>query len=162
MKAPGVSALLPFLINSSAICLTLPTPMRNINVSTAPANLSKWTSDLPLVGSSCPVITAKEAATFLWVTGIPAYAGAAMAEVIPGTSSKGTPASFSTSISSPPRPNTKGSPPFKRATTFPCFPFSARRQLISSCVMVWFPDCFPTYIYSASGLAKRRILRSAK
>ena len=52
-----------------------------------------------------------------WVTGIPAYAAAAIALVIPGTTSNGTPARMQASASSPPRPNTNGSPPFRRTTS---------------------------------------------
>ena len=45
---------------------------------------------------------------------IPAYAGAAIGEVIPGTTSHGNPASSKASASSPPRPKTNGSPPLRR------------------------------------------------
>ena len=41
---------------------------------------------------------------------MPASAGAATAVVTPGTTSYGTPAAFSASASSPPRPSTNGSP----------------------------------------------------
>ena len=44
---------------------------------------------------------------------------AAIAELIPGTISKGTSAARSANASSPPRPKTKGSPPFKRTTFLP-------------------------------------------
>ena len=52
------------------------------------------------------------------------------ADVTPGTTSKGTPAARRASASSPPRPNTKGSPPLSRTTRFPSRPFSTRRSLI--------------------------------
>ena len=54
-----------------------------------------------------------------WVTGIPASAGAATAELTPGMTSNGMPASTSASASSPPRPSTNGSPPFRRTTSWP-------------------------------------------
>ena len=50
------------------------------------------------------------------VTGMPAYAAAATPAVTPGTTSKAIPAARSASASSPPRPNTNGSPPFRRTT----------------------------------------------
>ena len=42
-----------------------------------------------------------------------------MAAVMPGTTSTGTPAARSAAISSPPRPNTNGSPPLRRTTCRP-------------------------------------------
>ena len=54
-----------------------------------------------------------------WVTGMPAAAGAAKAELTPGTTSTSTPARRSASASSPPRPKTNGSPPFRRTTRRP-------------------------------------------
>ena len=50
------------------------------------------------------------------MTGTPAAAGPARAELTPGTTVNGTPAAARASASSPPRPNTKGSPPFSRTT----------------------------------------------
>ena len=79
--------------------------------------------DTALVGSSWPVTTAKDVAIARCVTGMPAYAGAAIGDVTPGTNSNGTPASPRAIASSPPRPNTSGSPPFKRATILPSLPF---------------------------------------
>ena len=63
--------------------------------------------------------TVKEELSPLSVTGIPAYAGTAIAELTPGTISNRIPASASACASSPPLPNTKGSPPFSRTTTLP-------------------------------------------
>ena len=63
--------------------------------------------------------TVTAADTPRWVTGTPAAAGAANADVTPGTTSKGTPASSSACASSPPRPNTNGSPPFSRTIVPP-------------------------------------------
>ena len=76
-----------------------------------------WLSSF--VGSSWPVITANDDAMPRCVTGIPAYAGAAIADVTPGMTSNGTPAAASASASSPPRPKTNGSPPFSRTTRLP-------------------------------------------
>ena len=58
-------------------------------------------------------------ATSRCVTGINAAAGTAAIELTPGTTSNGMPASASASASSPPRPNTNGSPPFSRTTSRP-------------------------------------------
>ena len=69
--------------------------------------------------SSWPLTTRNADATPRCVTGMPAAAGAATALVTPGTTSYGTPARCSASASSPPRPNTNGSPPFSRTTRRP-------------------------------------------
>jgi hypothetical protein len=53
---------------------------------------------------------------------------------MPGTTSTATPALTSASISSPPRPNTSGSPPFSRTTLLPARASEMRRWLISCCV----------------------------
>ena len=45
-----------------------------------------------------------------------------MADVMPGTTSKGTPAAASAAASSPPRANTNGSPPLSRTTRAPVRP----------------------------------------
>ena len=86
-----------------------------------------------LGGSSWPVTTVK------WVD-TPAVGhrdarvgGAPIALVIPGTTSNGTPAAASASASSPPRPNTNGSPPFSRTTHSAVRPRSTSTALI--CVL---------------------------
>src|SRR5262245_64150503 len=53
------------------------------------------------------------------VRGRPTSAAQPSAAVIPGTTTTGTPASRRYSTSSPPRPNTKGSPPLSRTTRRP-------------------------------------------
>ena len=93
-----------------------PAPIRITSVPPAAASASQSTSASPFAGSSCPVTTVKCVDRPRWVTGTPAYAGAAMALVMPGTTSNGTPAAASASASSPPRPNTNGSPPLSRTT----------------------------------------------
>ena len=50
---------------------------------------------------------------------MPASAGTALAAETPGTTSNSMPASASAIASSPPRPNTNGSPPFRRTTSNP-------------------------------------------
>ena len=59
---------------------------------------------------------------------------APIALVMPGTTSNGTPAAASASASSPPRPNTNGSPPLSRTTVAPVRPRSTSSALISSWV----------------------------
>ena len=78
------------------------------------------------------------------VTGMPAYAGAATPAVMPGTISNPMPASRSRSASSPPRPNTSGSPPFSRTTRLPDRPCSTSSRSISSCGICGPPPCLPT------------------
>ena len=97
----------------------LPMAIRITRVSTAVASFLQSVASPSFAGSSCPVSTAKEEAMPRWVTGIPAYAGTAMAELTPGTTSKGMPALASASASSPPRPKTNGSPPLSLTTTRP-------------------------------------------
>jgi len=58
-----------------------------------------------------PCDNPNETLTPLWVTGIPAYSGTAIAEVIPGINSNSIPLSLRYIPSSPPLPNTNGSPP---------------------------------------------------
>ena len=53
--------------------------------------------------------------------------------VMPGTMRNGTPAATSASASSPPRPNTNGSPPLRRTTRLPLRPSLTSVALISSC-----------------------------
>ena len=85
----------------------------------APARPSR-SRTVSLPGSSWPVTTANCAATPRCVTGMPAYAGAAIADVMPGTTSNGDAGGGAApAASSPPRPNTNGSPPFSRTTSRP-------------------------------------------
>ncbi len=98
---------------------SVPTPIRMTSVSTAVARRSQSTADSGLAGSSWPVTTAKDEARPRCVTGMPAAAGTAMAALTPGTTSTATPARAHASISSPPRPKTKGSPPLRRTTSLP-------------------------------------------
>src|SRR5258705_389836 len=80
---------------------------------------------------------------------MPAYAGAAIALVTPGTTSNGTPAARRASASSPPRPKTNGSPPFNRITVAPVCPRSTRRRSMSAWVIATRPGALPTSMRSA-------------
>ena len=105
----------------------------------------------PETGPRCRSPPRTFAATLRCVTGMPAYAAAAMADVTPGTTSNGTDAAASASASSPPRPNTNGSPPLSRTTRFPAAPCSTSAALISSCDIRCPPRRLPALISSASG-----------
>jgi len=87
----------------------------------------------PYAAGSWPETTAKPWQRPRWVTGMPARAGAAIAEEIPGTTSKGTPAAARASPSSPPRPNTKGSPHFSRTTRLPARAARTRSRSMVRC-----------------------------
>src|ERR671920_287744 len=63
---------------------------------------------------------------------MPAYAGAASADEMPGTTSKRMPFSTSASASSDPRPKTNGSPPLSRTTRLPACAWATSWALISS------------------------------
>ena len=115
----------------------------------ARASASQSTSVRPFAGSSWPVTTVKWVDTPRWVTGMPAYAAAPIALVMPGTTSNGIPAAASASASSPPRPNTKGSPPFSRTTVAPVAPRSTSTALISSWVSATAPGALAAEISSA-------------
>ena len=76
-----------------------------------------------------------------------------MPAVTPGTTSKAMPAARSASASSPPRPNTNGSPPFNRTTLRPLAPYSSSSRSVSSCGTCGPPPTLPTSTISASGRA---------
>ena len=59
--------------------------------------------------------------------------GSFAAEVMPETISHEMPAAASTIASSPPRPNTNGSPPFNRAMRLPSVASRTSRSLVYSC-----------------------------
>ena len=153
-RATGVSAVRPFSCKRAAISGRASTPIRKISVSPAlamffqsrrcSASPAARVPDSRLSSRSWPVTMANELAMSRCVTGMPAYAGAAIADVTPGTTSNGTPASRHSSASSPPRPNTNGSPPFRRATLLPCLARSISRALMSGCFMAWCALTLPT------------------
>ena len=93
--------------------------MRTTSVPPARPSASQSTPTGAEASPTCPVTTVTEVASPRWVTGMPAAAGAAKAELTPGTTSYSTPAVRRASASSPPRPNTNGSPPLSRTTRRP-------------------------------------------
>ena len=114
MMATGVPGFMPAFSRSAEIFGKFAVPMSTTSV--APVLACADQSTLSFGSSQCPVTTVTARAMRLWVTGIPAIAGTENADEIPGTISKETPALMSASASSPPRPNTNGSPPFRRTT----------------------------------------------
>jgi hypothetical protein len=84
----------------------------------------------------CPVTTANDAPWRRSVIGIPANASAPKIADTPGTTSNGTPASAQALASSPPRPNTYGSPPLSRTTVLPSAASRRSSAVVSSCVRV--------------------------
>ena len=62
-------------------------PMRNTSVPLRRATCPQGMAETPLPSRSWPVITVNDEAASRCVTGMPAYAGAAMADVTPGTTS---------------------------------------------------------------------------
>ena len=83
-------------------------------VSNAVAMASSM-SDCPF-SRACPVRNRTLVASVRCVSGIPSSAPMAHADVIPGTTPTSMPRERRYRASSPPRPNMKGSPPFKRTT----------------------------------------------
>ena len=131
--ATGVWGARPPAIRRSLIRPMLATPIRTTMVPPTRAMAPQSTSDRSFVGSSWPVTIVTDVDEYRRVTGMPAYAGAAIADVMPGTTSAGIPASRSTSSSSAPRAKTKGSPPFRRTTTDALEPCSTSSSLMRSC-----------------------------
>jgi hypothetical protein len=146
--AAGVVRRFPAAISAAAASPRRSTPIIKTTVS-ARASAFQSSRDPALPGASCAVATATDAAQSRCVTGMPAAAGPAKADVTPGTISNGILALESASASSPPRPNTNGSPPLRRTTLRPA---RARRRssvLISPCVIAWRRALLPAKIRSA-------------
>ncbi len=154
--ATGVVLASPPACRRAAMSAMWPTPIRITSVPPARASASQSTSLRPFAGSSCPVTIVTCVASPRCVTGMPAYAGAAIALVTPGTTSKSTPAASSASASSPPRPNTNGSPPFNRTMHAPVRPCSTSVALISSWLIVARPGALPTSTSCAPAGARGR------
>src|SRR2546422_3208095 len=150
IAAAGVSGSAPCSSSRAVIFGKAEMPISTTSVGTrARDSQSRW--DTP--SHSCPVTTANADASRRSVRGIPAARGTAIADVTPGTTSNGTPATCSASHSSAPRPNTKGSPPLSRTTVRPRRARSTNNVLISSCARSALPPCerLPTNTRSAVG-----------
>ena len=154
--AAGVSGGLPAAVSRAAICSRLFSPIKNTSVPCSAASASRDSGSVSPVCAVWPVMTWKLRLAPRCVTGMPAAAGTAMHEEIPGTSSQGTPAACSVRNSSPPRPNTNGSPPFRRTTVFPLWPSRTSRLLISLCGMECLPHRLPAGCCSACAACASR------
>ena len=132
--AAGVCGSIPSRIRFAHKNGSVETPIRNTSVPFTPASSRNGISSGSCPSFLCAVIMCSEEAAARCVTGIPWYAGTDTADVTPGTISNGIPAFFSSSASSAPRPNTNGSPPFKRTTFFPSIASLTRIWLISLCL----------------------------
>ena len=87
--------------------------------------------------------------------GCPAAAVPPMPALMPGMMRKRTPAAASASASSPPRPNTSGSPPFSRTTRWPSRARRISRSLMRSCGVRRPPARLPTGSSRACGASAR-------
>ena len=83
-----------------------------------------------------------------------------MPALMPGTMRNGTPASTSASASSPPRPNTNGSPPLRRSTRLPSRASWTRRSEMSGCLAEGLPPRLPAYSRVAPGRASFSVASS--
>ena len=146
--AAGVAAGQPRPRSVSAIAPRAPRPISTTTVADCGARLS---STGRYADAACPDTTTTAAARPRCVTGMPASAGAAIALLTPGTTSKGTPAAARASASSPPRPKTNGSPPFRRTTRRPRRAPRTIRRWIVSCDSLGRPARLPTENFCACG-----------
>ena len=154
--AAGVSGGIPPATSAAAMRGSVLTPMYSTIVPPARASAAQSVCVSGLAGSSCPVTKVTEVATPRCVTGMPAYAGAAIPAVTPGTISKAIPAAARACASSLPRPKTSGSPPFRRTTRLPARPSFTSSALIASCpIELASPPRLPTSCTSTDGLARR-------
>ena len=147
--AAGVEGGRPASINVRQVSASFPEAISTTKVSVAVAMRAR--STVSSAWAVDAVTTANERARPRCVSGIPAAAGAATALVTPGTMSTGTPASAHAISSSPPRPNTNGSPPFSRTTSRPAEASRTSKAPISCWLIAWRPGSFPTYTRSARG-----------
>ena len=143
MTATGVDGDQPFSRSLSTMNERFFHPMTNTRVPRPTESLSQAIFGLSLSGASCPVIMVTEDERSLCVSGMPAYAGTAVAELTPGITSKGISYSASSSASSPPLPNIKGSPPLSLTTVLPSSALWIMSLFISSCGRVLSPPFLP-------------------
>ena len=108
ITAQAVSGLLPAASSPTTIFARWCIPIRTTSVPSSLASVSKSIRrrSCPSVSAAVPVTTVTLAESPLCVTGMPAAAGTAIAEDIPGISSQHIPAFCSARNSSPPLPNT--------------------------------------------------------
>jgi hypothetical protein len=157
MQAAGVDAGRPKRTSERVSSGRRSCPMRTTSVPGPVASACHRTRLAGSSGSRCPVTMQTSWVKPRAVTGMPAYAGAARADEIPGTTWKAMPSATSASASSDPRPKTNGSPPLRRTTRRPACACPTSWALISSwrgAVPVQL--VLPTSTSSASGRQCRR------
>ena len=100
MTATGSDEGRPAATSCSHVVGNVATPMRMTMVPPAAATAAQSTGAPSLDSPSWPVTSVAVEAQSRWVNGMPAAAGAATAEVTPGTTSQGIPAAATSAISS--------------------------------------------------------------
>ena len=133
MVAAGVAGSIPWSISSADTAGSVATPIMITSVVLARASADQSRVLPGWSGGRCAETMVTPWVRLRWVSGMPASAGAAIAELTPGMTVTGTPASAQASSSSPPRPKMKLSPPFSRTTRRPASPCSTSSSLIRSC-----------------------------
>ena len=117
-SATGSSGPRPAAIRASAIAARCPSAMYRTIVRVPRASAAQSTSRGAPLPAPCPVTSATEGEHAVGQRDA-GVGEAADPGCDPGTTRNGTPAAASASASSPPRPNTNGSPPLRRSTRRP-------------------------------------------
>src|SRR5690606_16256682 len=132
----GGSGGRPYRMRACGAAVSRSTAIMSTRVPRDRAIAGQSTVDRGSPGGTCTEITWNSWLTPRCVTGTSAAAGTETALVMPGTTSTGMPAWAQAIISSPPRPNTNGSPPLSRTTNLP----SRARSTSSSLILSWDRD----------------------
>ena len=103
--AAAVAASSPAASSVATISGRYFTPIKITSVVRVRAIAAQSNSERSSVGGTCPLTMVTPCDKPRWVTGMPASAGAASAELTPGITCTLTPAAAQASASSPPRPN---------------------------------------------------------
>ena len=153
--ATGVLAGRP-LSNWSWMFLAQATPMYITTVRRALwAAAAKAGQSVPAFPDlAWPVTNTTPCACSRWVSGTPNEVMAAKPAVMPLTTVTVTPAARRFSTSSPPRPNTNGSPPLRRTTVSPSRTAMMVSFSMKACGVDLQPPRFPTWITRAVGEAR--------
>ena len=142
----GVSMRRPCASRRCAVAMASRPPMYCTRVSQSGMRVCS--------GSPGAVLEVKKATlreTPRLVSGCCVAAAAASAVVMPGTTSTAMPASSSARNSSSARPNSMGSPPFRRTTTACLRALSTSCLLMKACAVDNWPQRLPTRIFCAWG-----------
>ena len=148
--AMGVSGL-----SSWTRCIAMSCNLRRPMNTTSVEDVSRASRRSRVKRPSCPVAVPSQAeeATPRSVSGMPANPARDVPQEMPGTYVQPRPSCSAKASSSPARPNTMGSPPFRRTMRRPCrAPRSIQSWMRIWGVLVW-PALLPTHTSSASGWA---------